>query len=125
MIEGDSPSHPRVRRPTDEQLDWYARVAAAQAELVKNYDLDALAYYYHSVDGNPYEVLQSGFIVGHSLLTAKGVPCAGEADIKTALAMKICDLLDNGGSFAEIVVTDYLNGTILIGHDGPFHEKNI
>lgn len=122
-IAEDSPSDTRVRKPTDEQLNWSAKVAAAQAQMVKDYGLDALAYYYHSVDGNPYEDLQSGFIVGHSLLTANGVPCAGEADLKTALAMKICDLLGVGGSFAEIVVTDYLNGTILIGHDGPFHIK--
>lgn len=122
-ITGDSPSDPRVRKPTDEQLEWSARVAAAQELMVNDYDLNALAYYYHSAEGNPYEELQSGFIVGHSLLTAKGVPCAGEADIKTALAMKICDLLGVGGSFAEIVVADYVNGTILIGHDGPFHVK--
>lgn len=122
-ITGDSPSDPRVRKPTEEQLSWSAKVAAAQELMVKDYDLDALAYYYHSTDGNPYEELQSGFIVGHSLLTANGVPCAGEADMKTALAMKICDLLEVGGSFAEIVVTDYVNGTILIGHDGPFHIK--
>ena len=122
-IEGDSPSDSRVRRPTEEQLIWSATVAAAQAKLVQDFELDALSYYYHSAEGNPYEALQSGFIVGHSLLTANGVPCAGEADIKTALAMKICDLLDIGGSFAEIVVTDYINGTILIGHDGPFHIK--
>ena len=122
-IAEDSPSDSRVRKPTDEQLSWSAKVAAAQAQMVKDFELDALAYYYHSVDGNPYEDLQSGFIVGHSLLTANGVPCAGEADLKTALAMKICDLLGVGGSFAEIVVTDYVNGTILIGHDGPFHIK--
>lgn len=117
----DSPSDPMVRKPTEEQLNWSAKVAAAQAAMVKDYRLDGLAYYYHSTDGNPYEELQSGFIVGHSLLTAKGVPCAGEADLKTALAMKIGDLLGVGGSFAEIVVVDYVNGTILIGHDGPFH----
>lgn len=122
-ISEDSPSDSRVKKPTDEQLNWSAKVAAAQAQMVKDFDLDALAYYYHSVDGNPYEDLQSGFIVGHSLLTANGIPCAGEADLKTALAMKICDLLGVGGSFAEIVVTDYVNGTILIGHDGPFHIK--
>lgn len=119
----DSSADARVFRPTDEQLRWSARVAVAQANMVKDYRLDALSYYYHSVDGNPYEELQSGFIVGHSLLTANHVPCAGEADLKTALAMKICDLLDVGGSFAEIVVTDYINQTILIGHDGPFHIK--
>jgi len=31
------------------------------------------------------------------------------------LAVKI------GGSFCEIVTTDYVDGTILLGHDGPFH----
>lgn len=122
-IAGDSPSDRRVCRPTQDQIRWSATVAAAQAAMVKDYRLDALAYYYHSTDGNPYEELQSGFIVGHSLLTAAGIPCAGEADMKTALAMKICDLLGIGGSFAEIVVTDYVHGTILIGHDGPFHVK--
>ena len=122
MPQNDS-ADDRVFKPTEEQLRWSAKVAAAQAQMVEDYKLDALSYYYHSIDGNPYEELQGGFIVGHSLLTANHVPCAGEADLKTALAMKICDLLDAGGSFAEIVVTDYLNQTILIGHDGPFHIK--
>jgi len=122
-ISGDSPSDPRVKKPTEEQLLWSAKVACAEDRLVKAHKLDALCYYYHSVDGNPYEDLQSGFIVGNSILTANHVPCSGEADIKTALAMKICDLLDTGGSFCEIVVTDYVDDTILIGHDGPFHIK--
>ena len=65
--------------------------------------------------------MQSGFIVGHSLLTAKGVPCAGEGDIKTNIAMKICDILGTGGSFCEIVAMDYIHSTMLLGHDGPFH----
>lgn len=120
-ISGDSPADPIARRPSDEQLAWSARVAAAQEHLVHERRLDALTYYYHGADGNAYEQLQSGFIVGHSLLTAKGVPCAGEGDIKTNLAMKICDLLETGGSFSEIVVADYLDNTILLGHDGPFH----
>ena len=122
-ISGDSPSDPLVRKPTDEQLLWSAKVAAAQEQMARRFDLDALCYYYHSADGNPYEAIQGGFIVGHSLLTAKGVPCAGEGDMKTALAMKICDLLGVGGSYCEIVATDYIDGTILVGHDGPFHIK--
>ena len=122
-IVGADSADSRVRRPEREELLWSAKVAAAQARLVRERKLDSLSYYYHSADGNPYEELQSGFIVGHSLLTAGGVPCAGEADMKTALAMKICDLLGAGGSFSEIVVADYNEGTILIGHDGPFHIK--
>ena len=120
-ISEDSPSDPLARRPAPEQLEWSAKVAAAQERMVEEFRLDALAYYYHGADGNDYEQLQSGFIVGHSLLTANGVPCAGEGDMKTALAMKICDLLGTGGSFCEIVTTDYVRGTILMGHDGPFH----
>ncbi len=122
-IEGDSPSDPRVRKPTPQQLEWSAKVACAQEKMVKAYDLDALSYYYHSSDGYPYEDLQSGFIVGHSLLTAAGIPCAGEGDIKTGVAMKICDILNTGGSFCEIVATDYVVGSIILGHDGPFHIK--
>ena len=120
-VSGDSPSDPIARKPSGEQLDWAARVAAAQERLVKNKQLDALSYYYHGADGNAYEELQSGFIVGHSLLTAKGIPCAGEGDLKTNVAMKICDLLGKGGSFTEIVAMDYVNNTMLMGHDGPFH----
>jgi L-arabinose isomerase len=120
-ITGDSPSDPIAKKPTAEQMNWAAKVAVAQEKLVKEYDLDSLTYYYHGAPGNDYEKLQGGFIVGNSLLTAKGVPCAGEGDLKTALAMKVCDILEVGGSFCEIVVTDYEEGTILLGHDGPFH----
>jgi L-arabinose isomerase len=120
-ISGDSPSDPIARRPTPEQMDWSCRVAAAQERLVLEYDLDALSYYYHGAPDSAHEHLQAGFIVGHSLLTAQGIPCAGEGDLKTALAMKICDLLEVGGSFSELVVVDYEDQTILLGHDGPFH----
>ncbi|WP_456271144.1 L-arabinose isomerase family protein [Bacillus sp. AK031] len=120
-ISGDSPSDPIAKQPTTEQMEWACRVAAAQEKLVREYDLDALSYYYHGTSGGEYEKLQSGFIVGHSLLTARGIPCAGEGDLKTALAMKICDILGTGGSFSEIVVVDYIDETILLGHDGPFH----
>ncbi|MGO4274308.1 arabinose isomerase, partial [Paenibacillus sp. TAF58] len=121
QISGDSPSDPIAKKPTDEQLVWSCKVAAAQEKLVKAYDLDALSYYYHGAPGGDYEKLQGGFIVGHSLLTARGIPCSGEGDLKTAVAMKISDILGVGGSFSEIVVVDYIDETILLGHDGPFH----
>lgn len=120
-ISGDSPSDPIARKPSPEQLEWSAKVASAQEKMVDEYKLDALCYYYHGTNDNHYERVQSGFIVGHSLLTAGGVPCAGEGDLKTALAMKICDILGKGGSFCEIVAVDYDLGTIIMGHDGPFH----
>jgi L-arabinose isomerase len=120
-ISGDSPADPIAKRPTEEQLDWSAKVAVAQQRLTDDFALDALSYYYHGAKGNEYEQIQGGFIVGHSLLTAKGVPCAGEGDMKTCAAMKISDLLGVSGSFSEIVAMDYLSNTMLLGHDGPFH----
>ncbi len=122
-ISGDSPSDPIARKPTDEQLSWSAKVAVAQEKMVKEYGLDSITYYYHGAGGNYYEQIQSGFIVGHSLLTASGIPCAGEGDLKTAVAMKICDTLDTGGSYTEIVAADYNFGTMILGHDGPFHIR--
>ena len=121
LISGDSPSDPIAKKPTQKQLEWSAKIAVSQEKMVDAYGLNGLAYYYHGRDDNYYEQVQSGFIVGHSLLTAKGVPCAGEGDMKTAIAMKICDILGVGGSFCEIVAVDYVNQTILFGHDGPFH----
>lgn len=120
-ISDDVAADPLAQKPTDIQLNWSAKIAVAQEKLVEEFKLDALCYYYHGAPGNHYEDVQGGFIVGHSLLTAVGIPCAGEGDLKTCLAMKICDLVETGGSFCEIVVTDYENGTILLGHDGPFH----
>ncbi len=121
VISGDSPSDPIAKKPTEEQMAWSAKIAVAQEKMVDAYDLNGLAYYYHGKNDNHYERVQSGFIVGHSLLTANSVPCSGEGDLKTALAMKICDTLGVGGSFSEIVAVDYLNQSIILGHDGPFH----
>ena len=121
VISEDSPADPLAKKPQPEQLDWAATVAVAQEKLVREFDLDALTYYYRGSEDNQYERLQAGFILGHSLLTAAGIPCSGEGDMKTAVAMKICDTLGIGGSYSEIVASDYVDGTILLGHDGPFH----
>ena len=119
-ISGDSPSDPIAKKPTEEQLTWSAKVAIAQEKMVRDRDLDSVSYYYHGRDDYLEEV-QSGFIVGFSLLNAQGIACAGEGDIKTALAMKIADICGTGGSFCEIVAADFNRDTMILGHDGPFH----
>ncbi len=119
-ILGDSPSDPITKKPTDEQIRWSATVACAQENMVREHGLDGIGYYYHGYEDH-FQDVQGAFIIGHSLLTAAGVPCAGEGDLKTALAMRICDLLGVGGSFCEIVTTDYTKNMLSIGHDGPFH----
>lgn len=121
VISEDSPSDPLAKKPREDQLDWSCTVAVAQEKMAREFDLDALTYYYRGDNGNKYERIQEAFILGHSLLTAQGIPCSGEGDMKTAIAMKIADTLNVGGSYSEIVVCDYKEKSILLGHDGPFH----
>ncbi|NUN98484.1 MAG: L-fucose/L-arabinose isomerase family protein [Candidatus Omnitrophica bacterium] len=103
------------------EVEDFFIISEAQEKLVREFDLDALTYYYRGAEGNEYERLQEAFILGHSLLTGSGIPCSGEGDMKTAVAMKVCDTLGVGGSYSEIVATDFVDQTILMGHDGPFH----
>lgn len=108
-------------RVTAEALEWPARVAAGLEQLMADYRLDGLAYYYRGVDENDYTRLIAGMIAGASLLTARGIPIAGEGDLKNCAAMLMMDRLGAGGSFCELHPADLAENFILIGHDGPGH----
>jgi len=108
-------------RVTPEALEWAARVAVGLEKLVADFELDGLAHYYRGVDGNDYEQLMAGIIVGASLLTARGIPVAGEGDLKNCVAMLTLDRLGAGGSFAELHPADFREDFVFIGHDGPGH----
>ncbi len=93
-------------------------------KLVENNGLSALAYFYKGEGGNEYETVAANLIIGNSLLTSRGIPLAGEADLKTAAAMMIMNRIGGGGSFAELHPFDVCDDIVLIGHDGP-HNINI
>lgn len=106
---------------TDETLDTSARVAVGLERLVADYNLDGLAHYYRGLDGNEDEQLIANIIVGASLLTANGIPIAGEGDLKNCIAMLMMDRLDAGGSFSELHPADFTEDFVFVGHDGPGH----
>ncbi len=106
---------------TQEDLEWSARVAVGLDALVRDFDLSALAYYYRGLEGNENEQVTAGMIVGNSLLTARGIPCSGEGDLKNAIAMLIMDRLGAGGSYTELYAMDLREQFVLMGHDGPMH----
>ena len=103
----------------DEDLELSAKISVALDKLVDANKLTALAYYYKSEPGNPYEEVAANLIIGNTLLTSSGTPLAGEADLKTAAAMLIMKSIGGGGSFAEIHPFDTDDDVVLIGHDGP------
>jgi L-arabinose isomerase len=117
----DAGSDPIAAEITPEIFDWSARVAVGLDRLVEDFELNGLTYYYRGVGGNVAERVGAGLIVGNSLLTARGVPAAGEGDLKTNLAMLLLDRLGAGGSYTEVYGLDFDEQFILMGHDGPGH----
>jgi L-arabinose isomerase len=102
-------------------FEWSARVAAGLDRLVEDFALDGLTYYYRGLGDNVSERVGAALIPGNSLLTARGVPTAGEGDLKTNVAMFLLDRLGAGGSYTEFYALDFDEGFVLMGHDGPGH----
>jgi len=105
------------------ELERAARTSVALDQLVQKYQLGSMAYYYKGTGNIENEDTMSSVILGNSLLTANGVPIAGEYEIKNAQAMKIMDSFGAGGSFTEYYAMDFIDDVVLMGHDGPGHIK--
>ena len=105
---------------SEPELARAARTSVALDRLVAEHDLGSLAYYMGTGNAENENAISS-IILGNSLLTARGVPVAGELEIKNAQAMKIMDSFGVGGSFTEYYAMDYDADVVLMGHDGPGH----
>jgi len=106
-----------------EELKRAARTSVALDRLVAQKELGSLAYYHMGTGSEEHEDVMSSVILGNSLLTARGIPVAGEYEVKNAQAMKIMDSFGAGGSFTEYYAMDLREDVVLMGHDGPGHIK--
>jgi L-arabinose isomerase len=105
------------------ELERAAKTSVAIDCLVKEHDLGSIAYFYGGTGNVENEDTISSIILGNSLLTARGIPVAGEYEVKNAQAMKIMDTFGVGGSFTEYYAMDFAADVVLMGHDGPGHIK--
>ena len=106
-----------------EELERAATTSVALDRLVAAKNLGSLAYYHMGSGNAENEDVMSSVILGTSLLTGRGIPVAGEYEVKNAQAMKIMDTFGAGGSFTEYYAVDFNEDIVLMGHDGPGHLR--
>jgi L-arabinose isomerase len=87
---------------TNEHLRFSAQAAVAYDEIIIKYDIFAFGYYWWG-ERELVTQLRSQSNLAVSRLAALGRPGVTEGDVKSAMAVKIMDLLKAGG----------------MGHDGP------
>lgn len=103
---------------TEEHLRESAKIAVAYDEVIKKHNIDGFGYYWWG-EKNMVTELRAQSALAVSRLASQGIPGVTEGDVKTAMAMKLLDLLGGGGMFLEFFSCDYDDNCIIVGHDGP------
>ena len=123
--------------PTQEQLEWSARVACAEKRLVDEFSLDALTYYYHGAEGGEYERAiafcntknMTDRLAG--LLSMRGISCkAIHGDIQQRVREKTLQQF-KAGQLRVLVATDVAargldidDVDVVFNYDVPDEQEN-
>ena len=103
---------------TDEHMTMSAQLAIAYEEIILKHNIHAFGYYWWG-EKEIITQLRAQSNLAVSRLAALGRPGVTEGDVRTAVGMKILDLLGGGGMFVEFFAIDYDEDFLLMGHDGP------
>jgi len=103
---------------TNDHMTVSARIAVAFDEVVTRHDISAFGYFWWG-EKDAVTQLRAQSALAVSRLAAMGRPGVTEGDVKSAMAMKVLDLLGAGGMFAEFFSMDFEEDFVLMGHDGP------
>jgi len=103
---------------TDEHMDFSARAAVAYDTIIKRHDIHAFGYYWWG-ERELITQLRAQSNLAVSRLAAEGRPGVTEGDVKSAMSMKLMDMLGAGGMFVEFFSMDFDEDFLLFGHDGP------
>jgi len=102
----------------NEHLKLSAQIAVAFDEVIEKHAIDAFGYYWWG-EAEAVTQLRSQSALAVSRLAAMGRPGVTEGDIKTAMAIRMLDLMGGGGMFLEFFSMDFDENFIMMGHDGP------
>ena len=103
---------------TDEHLRFSAQAAVAYDEVIQRHDISAFGYYWWG-EQELLTQLRAQSTLAVSRLAALGRPGVTEGDVKTAMGLKLMDLLGAGGMFVEFFAMNFDDPHLLLGHDGP------
>ena len=103
---------------TDEHMKVSAQLAVAYEQVIVKHDINAFGYYWWG-EKELITQLRAQSNLAVSRLAAMGRPGVTEGDVRTAMAMKILDLLGAGGMFVEFFAINFDEEFFLMGHDGP------
>ncbi len=110
------------RTVSNEHMRVSAQIAVAFDTIIKRHDIDCFGFYWWGKKELVTQIrAQAGLAV--SRLTAQGIAGVTEGDVKSAMAMKILNLLGGFGMFVEFFAMDFAENFVLMGHDGPTNVK--